>query len=257
MTITRVLWVGDRLHHEFREAASWLAEYTALSWAADGEGAVRQLAQTTAPPDVVVLAQPRPNPWHPAQLESLRQSAPQARFIALLGGWCEGSLRHPLPGAGVEAVYWHQFLPRCASALGRRERAQGEPSAERDAAPLVVAIWAESLEAYQSLAESCCEWGYATAWLHPLRQPSVPRAAAGLFDCRSGIEASRGDLAAFVARLAPAPVIALVGFPRGDDVRIAQAAGAASVLSKPFSHQDLAAKLLLSGVDNAGATCPP
>jgi DNA-binding NarL/FixJ family response regulator len=63
-------------------------------------------------------------------------------------------------------------------------------------------------------------------------------AAAGIFDAGDG-DAEYETLRRLAADLRPAPVIALLGFPRVEDRDRAVAAGAAAVLSKPLLLEDL------------------
>ena len=64
-------------------------------------------------------------------------------------------------------------------------------------------------------------------------------AVAAIFDSADLGQDQCGDLNRLVATLHPAPVIALLAFPRVEDHRRALSAGAAAVLSKPLAVDDL------------------
>jgi len=70
-----------------------------------------------------------------------------------------------------------------------------------------------------------------------------PGVVSGVWDVFGPLEANLSQLAAFAARLAPAPVVAVVNFPRWDEVQALRDAGAAAVVSKPLYQGDLAEAL--------------
>src|SRR5687768_80886 len=117
MTTQRVLFVGDSSHVEFREPVAWLREYFDLTISSGLDVAVAQLANENDPPDVIVLASARPGLFSQQDVVTLLRRAPLARFVGLMGGWCEGELRTGQPWRGVTRVYWHQFVPRLAEEL--------------------------------------------------------------------------------------------------------------------------------------------
>jgi CheY-like chemotaxis protein len=67
----------------------------------------------------------------------------------------------------------------------------------------------------------------------------VEGAAAAIFDGSQGRGEELGELEHLAAGLRPAPIVALLDFPRIEDHRRAMAAGAAAVLSKPLQLEDL------------------
>jgi CheY-like chemotaxis protein len=74
------------------------------------------------------------------------------------------------------------------------------------------------------------------------RTPSADRvtgAAAAIFDASNLSQDESADLKQLAAALTPAPVIALLAFPRAEDYRRALSAGAVAVLSKPLAVEDL------------------
>jgi hypothetical protein len=89
------------------------------------------------------------------------------------------------------------------------------------------------------LTEACRRQGYATVWLRPPYQAEIHGATAAIFDGDDCHGAEAAQLREFCRRLAPAPVVTLMTFPRADDVDRALSCGAAVVLSKPLHLLDL------------------
>jgi hypothetical protein len=73
--------------------------------------------------------------------------------------------------------------------------------------------------------------------------------AAGVWDHDHLSEAEAGELRQFVLAVRPAPVVAVLGFPRIEEQQRAVAAGAISVLSKPLLLADFWACLPLPRPD--------
>ena len=102
----------------------------------------------------------------------------------------------------------------------------------------LIAVAAATYTAYETLAGPCQAAGCSCVW--EAAEPSAARAAtAGLWDAAGQGPAEMEDLKRFAWALHPAPVIAVLGFPRSDDRAAALAAGAASIVSKPFLLEDL------------------
>jgi hypothetical protein len=223
------------------------------------------------PPELVLLAQPRPGCDEQAEIEVLREVAPLTRVVVLAGSWCEGELRTGRPLLGVIRLYWYEFPAwwrACLACLARREsppwteplddvragqasrqvpamaRAAGKP----DINGALVAIDATDFAVFQSLAASLVAEGWQCAW-HPRHRPSLidtaDSLAAGLWDGSQLHAAEAESLGAFCARLKQyeAPVVALLDFPRVDHIEMASTNGAAAVLGKPYSVAHLNAEL--------------
>ncbi len=214
------------------------------------------LAGEEAAVDVIVVAQARPGEFSHAGIERLRQLAPLARVVALLGSWCEGEVRSGKPWPAAVRTYWHQWPARADRelrrlALGRRsgwalpvtateeERLLADSVRPLPARAGLIAISSPSGAMADWLAIACRQCGYATAWLRPPHPLRVGGAAAVLFD---GAEC-RGEefeqMRRLAAAMAPAPLVALLDFPRIEDVDRARSAGAVAVLSKPLQLEDL------------------
>jgi DNA-binding NarL/FixJ family response regulator len=251
-----MLLVGDADRREFRQARDELTALGRVRGASDVETAAAMLEAEEAAVDVIVLAQARPGEFSHAEIERLRQSAPLARIVGLLGSWCEGEMRSGRPWPAVVRTYWHQWPARADRELrrlaaGRRSAwalpitATEEERLLADATePLpmrsgLIAISSRSYAMADWLAAACRHCGYSTVWLRPPRPVRVRGAAAVLMDGSRCRGEQCDELRQLAAATAPAPLVALLDFPRIEDVDRARCAGAAAVLSKPFQVEDL------------------
>ncbi len=256
----RVLLTGDYEHRAFSEAVEWLHRHTRLIAATGRERALALLAVCPEAPEVIVVAQSRPGQIAASTFEALRRAAPLARIVALLGSWCDGLPRGGQPWPGVIRLPWHRWhlrAPRELSQLAARgpsswhapatateaekflfAPAPPTPSGDVTRRGMIV-IAAARHAAYDALADACASAGFACTWLAPGRPVHQSGVAAVLWDTAGLDDRSERELAELVARFHPAPVLALVGFPRYDDVMRAREAGAAAVIAKPFLVDEL------------------
>ena len=238
------------------ESASSVDDRCGLVCTPDAEAAAELLADGDFTPDVIVIAQAYPGQFSHAAIDQLRRLAPLARVLGLMGSWCEGEMRSGQPWPAAIRVYWHQWPARCGQELGRlaqgecpawglpvtaseEERLLAEADAPWPPRQGLVAIHARSFDVADMLAAACRGCGYATVWLRPPRPARVAGVAAALFD-GSDLRGPEGDqLQQLAAALRPAPVVALLDFPRVEDRDRAVSLGAAAVLSKPLHLGDL------------------
>jgi CheY-like chemotaxis protein len=262
--------------------------------AADVPAALDMLAEPETPFDLIVAAQAYPGQFAHADLFALQRAAPLARIVALLGSWCEGETRTGKPWPGAVRTYWHQWPARARRQLARLAGGQGSawslpatateeerlladagsslPAGPKGDSPIfaasyrknrdsslagrgLVAIFSPGAARADWLAAACRRGGYATAWLRSPQQADLRGAVAVICDgsdCRGEEEALLRRLA---ERFAPAPLLALLDFPRIEDCRRARAAGAAAVLSKPLDFDDLLWQL--AEVTREQAKLPP
>lgn len=223
---------------------------------ADAESAAAALTEGRLSADVIVIAQAYAGEFSAAAVNQWRRLAPLARVVALLGSWCEGEMRTGRPWPGAIRVYWHQWPAQCGRELGRL--ASGQPSSwalpptasdeERLLAaaeqPLprrqgLIAIHTLRSEIEGWLSAACRACGYSTVWLRPPRPARVQGASAAIFDGSDGRREELDELKRLVAAMTPAPIIALLDFPRIEDGDRLLAAGVAAVLSKPVQVPDL------------------
>ncbi len=251
-----ILLVGAAQRSEFREAVAALHRYGKVAAARDAVEAETLLAGGRLAADLIVLVQSFPGEVAALAVDRLRRRAPLARVVGLLGSWCEGEMRSGEPWPAAIRVYWHQWPDRCATELDRIQC--GRPAAwslpatateeERllvesgDALPAgagLIAIGSRSCDMADWLCEACRRQGYATVRFDQRGVPRIEGATAGLFDMADAEHDDLTELEVFAAQVRPAPVLALMHFPRTQDVRRAGRHGAAGVLSKPVQIEDL------------------
>src|SRR5262245_27178576 len=88
---------GDADYRDFGDAIALLRAEAKLNEAAG------------ACPELIVVAQSRPGTFALDRVVSLRQRAPLAGVVGLLGSWCEGETRTGRTWPGVERLYWYEF----------------------------------------------------------------------------------------------------------------------------------------------------
>jgi CheY-like chemotaxis protein len=176
--------------------------------------------------------------------------------LGLMGSWCEGEARTGKPWPGAVRIYWHQWLPRCGQEFRRmlwgecsawglpitateEERlllAADQPTPKRQG---LIAIHTRPYEMEDWLSAALRRCGCSTVWLRPPRPARVEGATAAIFDGSDCCGEELTELKHLAATLRPAPVIALLDFPRLEDYHRVLAAGAAALLSKPLNLDDL------------------
>jgi hypothetical protein len=264
--LPHVLLVGAYRHHEFAVPLNWLLRHTQLSTAATVEQALAEDGPPETDWHTVVLAQARPGQIRQADIDRLGDRFPLANLVALLGSWCEGETRSGSPWPGVVRVYWHQWparcqqqlliseaptswqLPRTVSAVERSTHAVLQGTA---AGSGLVAIHTRRVSFFRSLASACQAGGYAAAWVTTPHSWMIAGAHAVLWDGEHGRDQAFAQLRDVAMGMDPVPVIALLGFPRHNDVSRAAGCGAAAVLPCPFLLTDLWALLAAARPDRS------
>jgi CheY-like chemotaxis protein len=251
-----ILLLGHTDRSEFRSARSSMDRWGAVHAIAEMAAASAALAQGQIVPDVIVVAQAFPGQFSGQAIDRLRRLAPLARVVGLMGSWCEGELRSGMPWPAAVRTYWHQWAARCNRQLDRLANGNGcswalPPTATEEEKLLadvanpwpprqgLVLICTRRREMADWLAAACRSRGFATACQPTAATAQVQGAVAAIFDAAGLNEACCRDLRRLAAALHPAPVIALLAFPRVEDHRRALSAGAAAVLSKPLVVDDL------------------
>ncbi len=271
-----ILFIGDAERQEFTAAAKWLQERGARL-VADIPTALRVLEDSDFFPAVIVLARLGSEPFAAEQIEKLRGAAPLARMIRLLGPWLEGESRSGRPLAASFRASWEQWsgrirqpvqisvenleskqtvtpslwsLPftateddRILTAVGGEVLAsfssEQVPRASVAAPSLLIAVHAQHRETAHTLCDICHAQGWKSLWLRTLLAETPVSVNAVLFDLAAIRPPELKLLKAMKEIVGAAPVIALVGFPRPEDIGTLQSAGASAVISKPFLANDL------------------
>jgi CheY-like chemotaxis protein len=220
------------------------------------EALLRLSAPDRPPCELVVLCEPRPGVWTDTQLDALRRIAPLARYVRLSGSLCEGQTRSGRPASGTWGVPWHQWPVSLARDLEASE--QGQPSSwslpltatqdERALAKFVphlegsighIAICSASAAAAGALAAACRHAGHAVSQTTEWAESEGQRATALVWDTTARALANRVLVTRLRAQHGDAPIVALVGFPRAEDVAAARNSGVSVVLAKPLDTGDL------------------
>lgn len=251
-----ILLVGDGDRSEFRQARSVLDRLGRVTVIAEAESAVAALSEGLVAAEVIVVAQAFPGQFSHGAIDRLRRLAPLARVLGLLGSWCEGEMRTGKPWPGAIRIYWHQWPARCDQELGRMGRGEcsgwGLPVTATEEERLLlaadcpvskqqglIAIYTLPLEMQDWLSAAFRCRGCSTVWLRPPHPTHVEGAIAAIFDGSDCRGEELRQLEYLAATLRPAPIIALLDFPRIEDCNRAMAAGASAVVSKPLYLDDL------------------
>ncbi|MGO8752456.1 MAG: hypothetical protein ACLQNE_41485 [Thermoguttaceae bacterium] len=254
--VTSILLLGDINRAEFDRALSAMEGLAKVTPAADIEAAAALLAESTTAADLIVVAQAYPGQYSVEAIERLRMLAPLARVVGLLGSWCEGEGRSGKPWPGAIRIYWHQWPARCRQELsllcrglastwslpptaGEEERLLALDDYPLPAGDGLVVIYSLEFDMQDWLASACRRGGYSTVWLRPHQSIRVEGARAAIFDGTECLGDELAELGRLATIMGPAPVVALLNFPRVEDRDRALAAGAAAVLSKPVLVEDL------------------
>jgi hypothetical protein len=89
--------LGEVDHPDFRDALALL------------RSTGRIVDSAAAQPELIVIAQSRPDVIDRRDVDRLRLSAPLAGIVGLMGTWCEGETRTGRPWPGVTRLYWYEF----------------------------------------------------------------------------------------------------------------------------------------------------
>ena len=263
-----ILCVGRVNRLEFREVLPTLEPWGLVIAAPDTRAALSQVSQESSTPDVIVVVQSYPGEFTDRQIDRLRRVAPLARFVAVLGTWCEGEMRSGTPWSGAVRVYWHQWAPQCHRELGRllagreslwslpptaceedrclavaarqdRGRTASSPHGDpRLPARRLAEIVSQQHDVFNWLAAGCRDRGFDVRWRRAGDELPADVPAVVLFD-------AAGEMALELARFRQlqvgrdVPSVVLADFPRIADRDRFVRAGARAVLSRPFFWDDL------------------
>ncbi|MHB1037337.1 MAG: hypothetical protein ACYC35_22650 [Pirellulales bacterium] len=265
-----ILMVGAADSPEFAEAAAPLDQFGRVTAVPNVEVACARLAAGAFFPEVVVLVESRPGEISHEAVDRLRRLAPLARFVGLMGSWCEGETRSGAPWPAVERVYWHQWAPRIARELERltegrcptwglpvtateEERLLSTVQEEPPRRQGLVVIETRWFEMAECLSAACRDRGYHALWRRPEVQPAetqtvevekgtdspAEKVAAVIWEGACCDDLAAADLRRLAAEFPGVPLAALFDFPRAFDRDRALAAGATCVVSKPVVLEEV------------------
>lgn len=229
--------------------------------------AVDDLAAESPPPEVILVAQARPGVDDQDSIDRLQAAAPLARVIIVAGTWCEGELRTGKPPVGFARLYWHELPAWWRLAVTRRAAglsphwsgAVDRPASSRESTPprTTVAVDAIDFSVFESLEAALRPEGFACTWKPRGRFP-ICHATAGIWDGAQLDDVEPAALTAFCNQFPtkPAPVIALIDYPRTEHLELARSCGAYAILGKPYPVESLVYLLTQSLPVEAMFTAP-
>lgn len=256
MQTINVLLAGDRYHPEFRQAIDWLNRSTTLTFCESVASACVHVAAGQSMYDLIIVAESRPGLYRISEIEKLRRLVPLARFIGLLGSWCEGETLSGKPWPGMFRSYWHQWPARFAKSMVdiNREKCPhwGIPvtstideqvlrqnQISRKQHGRLVVIHSDEEETASAVRDACRQTHYATVSCVHDTSLHVSGAVVVIWDQAQLSADNLHELRQLVQKYAPAPVLALLSFPRIHVIDEILDMGVQSVISKPFLLSDL------------------
>jgi hypothetical protein len=226
---------------------------------------IEQLLDANPPPEVLLLAEPRPGMNERELVDRAHAVSPLIRLIVVAGSWCEGELRTGRPLAGVTRLYWHELPAWWRAATTRRNAGlaphwsapMGHPQLTISAPALnatsilTVAIDAPDFAVFETLEAILRPHGYAAVWTPPSRH-QFHNAQIGIWDGGQLDRSKLDALKMFCQQFAdiPARVLVLVDYPRPKHFALIREAGATALLGKPYAIASLVRDL-------ANLTTPP
>ncbi len=230
--------------------------------------AVEQLAAAELAPEVVLLAQSRPGVDEQTLVDRLLQVAPLARVVAVAGMWCEGELRTGRPLAGITRLYWHELPAWWSQSLARRAAGfaphwsvvgdqgmvrGGGSHGDQQGVFWTVAVDATDFAVFEALDAALRPCGWPCTWTP--RGRGVAGHTVGIWDGGQLDAAEQASLERFCREfaVAPAPVAALVDYPRSEHLEVLRRLGGGGLLGKPYRVASLVDQLaqLAQGVRGA------
>ncbi len=101
-----------------------------------------------------------------------------------------------------------------------------------------LAVVAMAAEAAAALADAASAVGYRVASVRQTRGVWLEDVDAVVWDTTAPVAADARAIADLRSSFGAAPIVAVLGFPRADEIASARRAGVAAVLSKPFLLED-------------------
>lgn len=258
----RTFWLGATARAEFAAAAEVVlreTDCTVRPVAATEELPAGSLLGKNAPLgpfDLIVSAESFPDEVPPEVFSQLRRQYPAARWVRIVGPWCDGELRSAAPPQATLRIPWHRAAAWFSRqidwlAAGRHPEFDDPPTfdeadrllAKRPRSPYqgrqaTFGVWAVEPAAREWLL-AVSNW---PALIRPISVEEVRDGGPEVAICDLPTADSLVDQVSQIRRAYPrAELVVLVGFARPRDVQALYEAGAAMVLAKPVSVADLEA----------------
>ena len=262
------LMIGDFSSREFCSLQTDIPRFADVTSVAGCTEAVGLLKGEHAIFDLAIVAERWPGEHAQGTLEQIQRERPIMRMVAVCGSWCEGQKRSGTPWPGMLHTTWHRWLPHWQDDLVRLSNHQlpsfGMPVAASEhertlfrkfpthTEGKLIAIRNRREDMADMLATACRSQGYATVWLDPRHPLRLEGPDMILWE---GLTQQLDDLKNTHHRYHRTPILALLDFPRIDDVERAIAHGATEILAKPMHLEDLFTRVAtLLGTQQRGKT---
>jgi CheY-like chemotaxis protein len=251
---TPLLFVGQTRRLEWTPLVARLRATTSVVTAADLPGAKRLLDEGL-PIQRILLAPSYRDEFSVVQLQRLLHQRPLAEWVVVVGPWIEGETRSGKPWAGARRMYLDQVIPWLEST--QLDVPAAQPAAWRPATWTADEAWlelagrawpsqsgtvvvcSELAESRRSLAAVCASAGWRTVALAPGETVEGEGVEAAIYDAVADRHRWHRQLRQLVQRCRPQMLVVLMNFPRPDESQWMLAAGATSVLGKPFQIDHL------------------
>ena len=245
--------VADQIEFESDEFQTLLTEVQRLSSTTrvqTFDELLDSIDASEADPDVVIACQTYKGQFDHVDGERIRRRIPLTQLLLLHGNWCEGETRTGRPVVGFTRISQHEFVARISSA---RDCSLLPPTASDGelllepltkavvSEPYRIGVYAAGYDHGLSICESLGSLGFET-WRLLREAPETWRKMeldALVWDDVGGCREKRIPLRIATESITPAPTVALLTFPRIQDLRSAKQNGASSILPKPFRVSDL------------------
>lgn len=253
-----LLVIADARHDARSTLLAPLVGKADVAWAPD-VAAAGALLEAGLAPAVIALLACWPGEYSAGEVARLQEAAPLARLWGVVHTWCEGERRSGRPWPAVPRVALHQWPARVRWLLAERP---GEPPewswpataddeervlarAERPVAQSsgLVVVHGRRAESLSALADAVALAGWTPVLTWSTAAARFPGAAAVLWDATVEEIAAPRDVRRVRLLGDGAPLVAVVGFPRPEDIAAATSLGASAVLAKPLLLEDLHATL--------------
>ena len=227
-SVNGVCVLGSLNSPELRLASDWLTQAEC-----DFFPTLEELlgAEANVTPRLIVIVQTTRGQFHESIVSKLNHRFPDTRILLLVGSWSEGETRSGTPLPDVERVYASEFVTRM-DRYSLPEKQAIEPSTAN-----AIIISHDNCFA-ESVVESIIVAGGNAVAVRANSHVCAPNANVVIYDAHPNLDRRSTELTQWRQKC-KLPIAVMVDFPRGFEVDQLLALGAATVLPKPFSLDDL------------------
>jgi CheY-like chemotaxis protein len=259
MSSLQLLISGDYWHDDFRD------QFSKLEYPATMVPLERIHTTSNQTYQLVVLAQSRRDQISQTSVDTIRAAMPGIPIVALLGSWCEGENRSGKPLIGVNQVLWHQWetrfekfcvqkndgvksdweLPLTASVSDRVRDFSANPVLTQQLSGGKFLISSEDRTSFESISDLLNVYQCTTCWYESQSDEVSPSDFAAI--CVDGNTASPNFLdrvRQLKSQHECLPVIAMLNFPRKQDLNSLAELGVQEVVSKPYTADEFVIPLV-------------